>query len=216
MSGHPGIGRLVAGAIALIAGIAVLLQVMLVIETVCQQGRSTLDGIHTAFSYFTVLTNTIVALVAGATAWRGEDGSFLTRPATRAAVTIYILVVGAIFAALLTGLREMNGLTLAVDNTLHRIVPVLFVLYWLFLVPKGQLSWQDPLKWMIYPALYIVYSLVNGALSGRYFYPFSDVTVLGYGAVLVNGALILIGFYILGLIIVTIDRAASRTGRPES
>nr|WP_245196849.1 Pr6Pr family membrane protein [Labrys sp. LIt4] len=193
--------------IALLAGGAVVLQVLLGVESVQAQGRSALDGVVLVFSYFTVLTNTLVAIVAGASALLGERNGLLTRPGTRAAAAIYIFVVGAIFAALLTGLRETHGLDRLADDTLHRVVPVLFVLYWLLFVPKGQLRWRDPVAWMLYPLLYVAYSLLYGALSGRYLYPFGDVSVLGYGGALANGLLILAGFLVLGMIVVAIDRA---------
>ncbi|MFT4130036.1 Pr6Pr family membrane protein [Labrys sp. (in: a-proteobacteria)] len=207
MTGNPGLGRLFAAMIALIAGAAVLLQVLLGIEAVQARGGSALEGVILVFSYFTVLTNTLVAIVSGASALLGERDGLLTRPGTRAAVAIYIFVVGVIFAALLTGLRPMSGLTLAVDSVLHRVVPVLYVLYWLLFVPKGRLSWRDPLAWMLYPLLYVAYSLLYGALTGRYLYPFADVTVLGYGGALANGLVILAGFLALGLIVVAIDQA---------
>ncbi|MEW9305570.1 Pr6Pr family membrane protein [Labrys neptuniae] len=207
MTGNPGLGRLFAAMIALIAGAAVLLQVLLGIEAVQARGGSALEGVILVFSYFTVLTNTLVAIVSGASALLGERDGLLTRPGTRAAVAIYIFVVGVIFAALLTGLRPMSGLTLAVDTVLHRVVPVLYVLYWLLFVPKGRLSWRDPLAWMLYPLLYVAYSLLYGALTGRYLYPFADVTVLGYGGALANGLVILAGFLALGLIVVAIDQA---------
>ncbi|WP_448950050.1 Pr6Pr family membrane protein [Labrys neptuniae] len=207
MAGRDRLGRFFAGAIALLAGGGVLLQVLLVIQTVEAQGRSAFGGIIVAFSYFTVLTNTLVAIVAGACALLGDRESFLTRPGTRTAAALYIIVVGLIFALFLTGLREMSGLTLAVDNILHRVVPVLFGLYWLAFVPKGRLGWRAPLGWLLYPALYVVYSLIYGALTGRYLYPFSDVTALGYTGALANGLAILAGFLALGLILVAVDRA---------
>jgi len=69
------------------------------------------------------------------------------------------------------------------------------------------LSWRAPLAWLLYPLLYVAYSLLYGALTGRYLYPFGDVTVLGYGGALANGLVILAGFLGLGLIVVAIDRA---------
>lgn len=212
MTGNPALGRLFAAVIALIAGGAVLLQVLLGIETVQARGGSALEGVILVFSYFTVLTNTLVAIVSGASALLGERDGLLTRPGTRAAVAIYIFVVGVIFAALLTGLRETHGLDRLADDTLHRVVPVLFVLYWLLFVPKGQLRWRDPVTWLLYPLLYVAYSLLYGALTGRYLYPFGDVTVLGYGGALANGLVILAGFFVLGLIVVAIDRATAPAG----
>ena len=204
------IGRLFAALIALLAGGAVLIEIALVIAAVSAHGRSWLDGIVTALGFFTVLTNAIVAVIAGACAIRGEAGTLLTRPATRAAVMVYILVVGVIFAVLLAGLRPLAGVHLVVDDVMHRVVPVLFVLYWLFFVPKGTLRWREPLFWLIYPALYVAYSLFYGAATGRYMYPFADVNALGYPRALMNAAVILAFFLALGLATVFLDRRLAR------
>jgi hypothetical protein len=50
--------------------------------------------------------------------------------------------------------------------------------------------------------VYFIYSLLRGALTGQYLYPFGDVNALGHATVLVNGA-----FFVLGLIVVAIDHA---------
>jgi hypothetical protein len=207
LAGRISAGRWLAGLIAVAAGLAVIIQVILAVAAIMAMGRTWLDGLVTVLGFFTVLTNIIVAVVAGACALRGEAGTFLTRPSTRAAVMVYILVVGIIFALLLANLRPMSGLKLIVDDVLHRVTPVLFVLYWLFFVPKGTLRRRDPLLWMIYPALYVAYSLVYGAATGRYMYPFANANVLGYPRALANAAFILVFFFVLGLIVVAADHA---------
>jgi hypothetical protein len=84
------------------------------------------------------------------------------------------------------------------------------VLYWLVFALPGALRWTQPVYWLIYPLAYIAYSLMRGALIGRYPYPFADVHRLGYPAVLVNAVAFLIGFYLLGLLAVAIDRVIGR------
>jgi hypothetical protein len=202
--------RLAAALIAFVAALSVLLRVWIVVGGVIAQGRSFLDGLVLVFSYFTIETNAIVAVVAAACALSPRHDTFLTRPQTLAAVTVYIVIVGVIYAVLLAGLRQLTGLAVIVDIGLHRVVPVLFTLYWLAFVPKGRLAWRDPLFWLIFPALYVVYSLIYGALTDRYLYPFSNVPVLGYPRALGNAGLILLAFFILGLAIVTLDRIWTR------
>ena len=207
MTGSQATGRLFVALIAVIASIAVILRAWIVTSFVIAQGRTALDGLVTVFSYFTLQANVILAVVAATCALRGEAASFLTRPSTRAAVTVYIIIVGLIYAVFLAGLRNLSGLAIPVDTALHRVVPVLFTLYWLLFVPKGHLAWRDPLAWLAFPVLYVVYSLIYGALTGRYLYPFSNVPVLGYPRALGNAALILAAFYGLGLALVALDRA---------
>ena len=207
MTGSQAAGRLFAALIAITAWLAVALRAWIVVGAVMAQGRTALDGLVTVFSYFTLQANVILAVVATACALRGEARGFLTRPSTRAAITVYIIIVGLIYAVFLAGLRQLTGLAVPVDIALHRVVPVLFTLYWLIFVPKGQLTWRNPLAWLIFPALYVVYSLIYGALTGRYLYPFSNVPVLGYPRALGYAALILAAFYGLGLALVALDRA---------
>ena len=69
------------------------------------------------FSFFTILTNimvaaTYIAIAAGAK-------SFLTTTKSITAVTLYILMVGIIYNTVLRNLVELQGLPLIVDRLLH-------------------------------------------------------------------------------------------------
>jgi hypothetical protein len=207
--------RFVATMIALVAALSVILRVHIVVSAVLAEGGSFLDGFILVYSYFTIQTNTMVAIIAAACALSGRHDGFLTRPATLGAVTVYIVIVGVIYAVLLAGLRELVGLAVTVDIGLHRVVPLLFALYWLVFVPKGRLAWGDPLFWLIFPALYVGYSLIYGTLTARYLYPFSNVPVLGYPRALGNAGVILLAFYGLGLALVAVDRTLARKAERE-
>jgi hypothetical protein len=203
--------------LAVIAWLAVLLQIALAVRTVTAAGQSPLVGVINTLSYFTILTNLIVAIVSTASALRGDpntvetSSTFLTRPSTMSAVAVYIFIVGLTYSLLLRSIWEPTGLSLVLDVALHDITPVLYVLFWFFFVPKGTLRWSQPIYWLIYPVLYVLYSLIRGAITGRYPYYFVDVTLLGYPKALLNTVLLLIGFWIVGLIVVAIDRFAGRT-----
>lgn len=201
----------------LLAGIswlAVLLQIALAVRTVTAAGQSPLVGVINTLSYFTILTNLLVAIVSTASALRSAGSNaantLLTRTSTMSAVAVYIFIVGLTYSLLLRSIWDPTGLSLVLDVALHDVTPILYVLFWFFFVPKGTLRWSQPISWLIYPVLYVIYSLIRGAITGLYPYYFVDVKLLGYPKALLNTLLMLIGFWIVGLVVVVIDRFLGR------
>ncbi len=92
------------------------------------------------------------------------------------------------------------------DELLHVAVPLLYLLYLLFFIPKGHLEWKTPFIWLLFPIGYLVYSIVRGGVTRFYPYRFIDVNQLGYGCTLINAGLMFFGFLLLGLIFVGIDK----------
>ena len=60
--------------------------------------------------------------------------------------------------------------------------------------------------WLLYPAIYLVYLLLRGALFGLYPYPFIDAGELGYPRMLINASLFFVIFLGLGLLVVALGR----------
>ena len=180
-------------AMALLGWSAVSLQIVLVASIFKDVGLPVTSGIIDALSYFTVLTNILVAIVVTASIIRGKPDTFLTGPGTMAAVAVYIIIVGVIYSLFLRPLWNPVGFQLAADVALHGLTPILYPIYWL-----------------IYPLFYVAYSLLRGLLINRYLYPFADITILGYRKVFANTAILLLTFLALGLIMVAIDRAIAR------
>ncbi|HUZ04724.1 MAG TPA: Pr6Pr family membrane protein, partial [Acidobacteriaceae bacterium] len=198
------------GVLAVLAWLAVALQLYLTVKVVTAAGQPAIHGVINTLSYFTILTNILVAIVATASLLRANKDTFLTRPSTMSAIAVYIFIVGMIYSLILRALWNPTGLQLVVDRILHDAVPVLYVLFWLFFVRKGALRWMQPFYWLIYPVVYFVYCLVRGALTGWYPYPFADVTKLGYPAVVANSGMILGGFLVVSFSVVAIDRLVGR------
>jgi hypothetical protein len=195
---------------AAVAWLAVGLQIWLVMQTYTANGESAIRAVGHTLSYFTVLTNLVVALVTTASATTsvvpGELDSFLTRPGTMTAVAVYIFVVGLVYSLFLRSVWDPTGLNKVADVALHDAVPVLYVVYWLIFVPKKNLKWTQPFYWLIYPLAYFLYALVRGEITGKYPYWFADPTVLGYPRALANSAVLLIGFLVLGEVAVSVGR----------
>jgi hypothetical protein len=199
--------RVFAGAIAITGWCAVILHLYLAISDSLISGGTVGAAILKDFSFFTILTNAMIAFCLTLVAIDPEEDRFWNFPSVMAALTLYIIVVAIINAALLESLWHPQGLKLVADRTLHAVIPVSMVAYWLIFAPKGLLRVADTLLWLPYPFLYMGYTLGRGAIIGTYPYPFLDVIRLGYSGVLFNGVLLLLLFAGLALLLVLIDRA---------
>src|SRR5688572_20213401 len=133
------------------------------------------------FSYNTIITNILVALALTLPiiAPQSALGQFFSRPAVRTAITAYVIIVMGVVYFILRHLTKLEGWDLVADVILHYVMPVLFVIDWLFLVSKQTLKVKDTLAWLIYPVVYMVWTFIHGAFSGFYPYPFLNGAELG-------------------------------------
>jgi hypothetical protein len=197
---------------ALVAWLAIGLQLLVVLDVNLALGKPLLGTLVAFLSYFTITTNLLVA--AGLT-WRllapqSRPGRFFARPTTSAATALYIVVVALVYAVMLRNLNHPQGWEKYADQLLHQIVPALYLLHWIIWAPRGYLRWRSTLTWLVYPLLFLGYTLARGAVIGRYPYPFMDVAKLGYSWVLINAAILAGVFALLGLAFVAADRALAR------
>jgi hypothetical protein len=202
---NPTFRRKFAAAGALLGWLALVLQLYLMIQNRVVPIPATLLRF---FSYFTILTN-LIAVLSYTAVWLNSSKGFpytLTRPRSLSAVTVYILIVGIIYNIILRSLWHPQGLQLIVDELLHTILPVLFLLFWWLFVPKTGLKWRFAFAWLWYPAVYIIYTVLMGALTGFYPYPFADASQLGYPRALLNGGGMLCAFYALSMVLIAIGK----------
>jgi len=155
---------MVMGIIALIAWTALALQFYLILQSTGETGYSNLKTISNFFSYFTILSNLLVAVcLSSALLSPGSGlGSFFSKVPVQSAIAVYIFIAGLVYNLVLRGLFTLTGLIWVVDNFLHVVVPLLYVIYWLVFTPKRILQWKSILPWLIFPIFYLVYSLVGG------------------------------------------------------
>src|ERR1700722_20495273 len=201
--------RAFVAGVAVIAWAGVLLQLWLSARHAQQTGHSALRALLVVLCYNTVLTNVLVALVATRVALAGA-GARRTSTTILAAAAVYIFVVCLIYSLLLRSQWAPVGLSKLADELLHDVTPILYLLWWLLWAPKNGLRWSSPLQWLLYPLAYFLISLIAGAYTGRYLYPFGDVGAHGLATVLRNGALILALYLLLGFAAVGVARLFSR------
>lgn len=147
------------------------------------------------FSFFTIQANLLAAftlLVTGVAALRSDGRDrFVT---LRGFATLAMTLTGVIYFLLLRGLEEQLQIPVPWVNTvLHYVIPMAMLADWLLVPPSKSVAFRRALAWVLFPALYVPYSLVRGALVGWYPYPFLDADVQGYGSIAVTCAVMLIG-----------------------
>lgn len=172
----------------------------------------TSESIFNFLSYFTILSNLLVAIGLTCTSifQSNKLGSFFSLTTVQSAIALYILIVGLVYNLVLRGIWEPKGWQLIVDNLLHVIVPLLYTLYWFLFIPKGKLNWKNGMTWTIFPFLYLIYTLIRGHFTHWYPYPFMDVTQLGYAKVALNISFMIVAFFLVGLLLITINRSLAK------
>ena len=187
---------------------ALAIQLELVLFARWESGASLVGGLMSYFSYFTIITNTLAAIVLtyAADTRPSRCRAFFLQPWVASGIAVSIIVVGAAYSLLLRQLWQPEGLQWLANEVLHDVMPVLYALYWWFYVPKGVLRWSHVGLWMLYPLVYFAYILLRGHLLGVYPYPFVDVEKLGYAQTFINASGILAGFVAVALLVVAVDR----------
>ena len=198
--------------------LSVVTQFALSIRSSLANGNSVWHGIVMYFGYFTLLTNILCAAVLTAFLLRadGPTGRFLRRPGVVTASATSIIVVGVVYHLLLAQQWNPQGIDLVVDTLLHTVNPLLFVVAWTRLVPRGAVALAQTPWWGSYLLGYAAYILVRGAILGVYPYPFIDVAQLGYPLALRNAALLGVAFVALSGLMVGLNRIVGAPRTSES
>lgn len=203
----PSIQRNYALFTALLGWFAVIAQLFILIQI---RTTSLPETFIRFFSYFTIQSNIMVALCFSGYFMHGKWKDFFTRPGTQTAVTVYIIVVGAVYNLVLRPLWKPAGLQVPVDELMHSVIPLLMLFFWFRFTPKESLQWSGVFTWSLYPLFYTVFIGLRGAITGFYPYPFINVTRLGYAKVLMNGCLLLLVFMVLSLVLIGIAKRFPR------
>jgi hypothetical protein len=175
---------------------ALLVQLGLTLTLVVAQGRGWPMGLVIYFGFFTVLTNLLAALVL--TAWLLKPASaalrLLTSPVTVTTAAAAITIVGLVYFFILRHTWKPEGAQFVADAALHYVMPVLFVVFWAWVVPAGSIGMARAPWLLVYPLVYLVYVFARGEVFGLYPYGFIDVTQLGYAAALRNAFGLLLAY----------------------
>lgn len=178
---------------------ALLVLVAIVAQIASVAGTGHFDPVN-FFSYFTVLSNLWGAALFLFGAPLSRNQRSLAFELLRGAAVVYLTVTFVVFALLLSG-TDVDLALPWVDTVLHRLFPVVIVIDWLVDPPARRIGAGQSLAWLSFPAAWIVYTLIRGALTARYPYPFLDPANGGYATVAVYCVAILVLLVVVSLIV---------------
>jgi len=193
--------------------LALVVQLYLIISNVHHGGPGYVQEIIRYFSYMTIWSNIVVAMAFFFPLFFPSSrlSFFIDKPIVQGGLLVYIFVVMLLNHFFLAGIVRFTGMQWVVDRFLHYIIPVLYIVFWIFYGKKGRQEYSNCIRWLIFPLIYILYVLIRGAIIDQYPYPFIDVTELGYAVVLRNSVLIGVVYVIVGLIFIIIDKRLRKT-----
>ncbi|WGK89562.1 Pr6Pr family membrane protein [Pseudomonas migulae] len=205
---QPAVRRRFVAVAAVLGWAGLSIQLYLIFYSRWTLGASLLGGLVSFFSYFTVLSNTLVATVLTCALTSRESAArrWFLQPWVSGGVAVSIAVVGLAYNILLRHLWHPEGWQWLADELMHDVMPLLFLAWWWLCVPKGTLRLRHIALWVIYPLLYFAYALLRGHLLAVYPYPFIDVDKLGYPQVFANAGGLLAGFVLIALVLIALDR----------
>ncbi|MFR9780405.1 Pr6Pr family membrane protein [Micromonospora sp. MS34] len=181
-------------------------------------GPATVTGL---LPYFTIQSNVAVGVFAGYAAWLAWRDRPEPPSALKGAVTVYITITGTVYHLVLANpaspfamiqpqreLGEWWG-----NQFLHTVVPLLAIADWALLDRRGRLRPRHAAWWLAFPLAYLGFALVRGLIVHRYPYPFIDAGKLGYDGVGVSSLFFAFAFWLLGLLLVGVDKGLARRTR---
>jgi hypothetical protein len=157
-------------------------------------------GLVDFFSYFTIESNILGVIVF---CWGGVALLLGWRPvsdALRGAVVVYLAITGAVYALLLAGLPG-QGIDPWVNTIVHQVMPIVVVLDWLITPPRTAPPWARVWAWLVFPLLYLAYTLLRGPFAHWYPYPFLDPRPQGYSHVVLGAVGVAVGFVVVSLLV---------------
>ena len=155
------------------------------------------------FSYFTVWSNILAAVIMTMLAINPDRSSSLFR-VLRLDALVMMIVTGIVYNVLLnTGAHE--GWDFWSNGIAHMWGPILTVLVFVIAGPRGCISTSAIFAALILPILWLGYALIRGSIIGAYPYDFLDVNAHGMASVLGFVAQIVVFAIILGYLLMLID-----------
>jgi uncharacterized membrane protein len=209
------IARVWHAAVALLIVLALVVQVIIAVQAPGSPpshgvgqvaGAALITRLIRIISFFTIESNILSAIVSAQLARNPNRDGPVWR-VVRLATLFGITVTGIVYSTVLARMHEPHGWEQTFTNTVfHYIVPIAMVLGWLAFGPRPRITGRV-IGWsLVWPLLYMGYTLAHGAASKWYPYPFTDVTTHGYGRVIVNALLVTVVFGVVGALFALGDR----------
>ena len=152
------------------------------------------------FAYFTIqssMMNIVVLLVGGYLAFRYKRDTVIYT-GVRSATVVYAVVTAAVYNLLLRGIPAVGFVGVQWPNEVEHVwIPLLIVIDWLFSTGRARLGYRWLWVAVGFPLLWCAFTLIRGAITDWYPYPFINPATDGWISVL--GYIVGLAAFIVGL-----------------
>ncbi|MFC5261264.1 Pr6Pr family membrane protein [Kribbella qitaiheensis] len=208
-------GRVWFGVTAVVVALGIVIQLFVTANGTEGFYPDNPERVLNVFAYFTIQSN----LLLGATCLllaldpdRPRGAVFRT---LRLNGVLCIAVTGIVYHLALAGLDELSGWSAFTNLLVHTVTPLLGVLGWLLFGPRRQTDGRIVGWSLVFPLLWLAFTLIRGEGTGFYPYPFMDVGLHGYGQVLLNCLLVALLFLALAAGATFLDRRIGQKATVE-
>ena len=200
-------GNLFARIIRAAAFISAVSGMLLILVTSIRDGNN-----FYILSYFTIQSNILVILFLTAEILNsskyqktGKAPAFF-HPSVHGAVTLYIFITGIVFNTMLAPFMEISGIDILIMNLTHSATPLLFTADYIFNRKRGMIFTKHLKFWLIYPSVYLAESIIEGAVTEQFRYPFLDFIHQTPASFIIQLIIVIIAFILFGFLIILIDK----------
>ena len=160
-------------------------------------------------SYFTIWSNIVVAVSVTLLVTRPLRDTWVAR-VLRLDGLLMITVTMIVYQVVLAPTVDLTGWALLTDPILHLVTPVLTLLVWLVVGPRGWLTARLVPAALIVPVIWVAWMLLRGAVVDAYPYDFVNVVDLGYAVVLRNVVLVLLLALVVSALLFAVETLLRR------
>jgi hypothetical protein len=201
-----GAGRIWFAVTALVVAVGIVVQLFVTAGSTEGYFPDNPDRVFNVFAYFTIQSNLLLGGTCLLLALDPERWQTVLFRTLRLNGVLCIAVTGIVYHLVLAGTDELSGAGALVNLLVHTVTPLLGVLGWLVFGPRRQID-RRVVGWsLVFPLLWLAFTLIRGKGTGFYPYPFVNVTEHGYGTVLLNCLLVALLFLALAFGAALLDR----------
>ena len=159
-------------------------------------------------SAYTIQSNLIVMIWLSIALFfqeRKKDYWFF-KSVIRGAITLYITITFLVFAILLSPYYQPTGIGIYTNLALHYLIPIAFIVDWVFTELNQKYSWKYIVYWLCYPILYLIFTLIRGIFTGDYIYPFLDLESMGVNLFIIWVFILTAVFLLFGSVFIFLNK----------
>jgi len=163
-------------------------------------------------SFFTIQANLFTVVVLLIEAMGGFGISESRRTALRGAALLYMGITGLVYSVLLSRLPIVKEIVHPfADGVHHMLIPLWVLFEWVAFPPKERPTYRSSLRWLVYPLVYLFFSLLRGSLTGWYPYPFLNPSQPGgwLAVAIVSSVILAIGCGMIWMILKFVPKTSA-------